>query len=550
MTQVLESADKSSPKSIRQSVPPTPQLRIDVLGISLVMHLLALALPLALLQIYDRILPSQSYGTAGILILGVGIAIVLGMILHYGRLSLFATAGARYEAQTMAAMYQRLMGADIKEIESIGSAAYSDAMRAIAQVRDFWSGQAGASLYEVPFVFVYIALIAYIGGWLAIIPLSLFILAIVIAFRLNPAIQRVSQQLEQESETRRDFSWLLFAGLPYLKAIGAEGGIAEKWSRINARYMQHTSMLEARMGWVRENAASFGQLSTVLIVCFGAVAVVSGEMTTGALAACTMLAGRSIGPAMGSLGYWSQWSRVREAQQKVDKILSLPDNPAMSPAADNSAIRVESGRLQIEAEELLSSAVDISPGQLVHVDSMNTADASRLMTAISGMSYDPEIRIKVDGHTLNDYTQDQYRNDVMLVTRRLALVPGSILNNLTLFDPRYNNDVAALSEALGLQSHLNYLRHGILTEVGPASAEQLDEGIYQRIAIIRALLRKPRILLLDHAASGIDIDGVNRLVEYLKTQRGQTTILIATYKQELIDICDTSIQLQASGGAA
>ena len=133
----------------------------------------------------------------------------------------------------------------------------------------------------------------------------------------------------------------------------------------------------------------------------------------------------------------------------------------------------------------------------------------------------------------------------MLVTRQLALVPGSILNNLTLYDPRYNASVAEYSSALGLQSHIDKLRNGILTEVGPGTAEHLDEGIYQRIAIIRALLRQPRILLLDHAASGIDIDGIKRLAELLKSLQGKTTVLIATYKEPLIAACNRSILINS-----
>jgi ATP-binding cassette subfamily C protein LapB len=525
-------------------------LRADVMAVSLVMHVLALALPLALLQIYDRILPAQAYGTAVFLIIGVGVAIVLEAILRYGRQALFANIGARYEAQMTLQALDRLQHADIAKVEQLGVAAVSDALRAIAQVRDFWSGQAGAALYEAPFVVVYIGLIAYVGGWLALIPLGLFFAAMVIAIKWNPRIAAAAKTVEVADRQRHDFSWTTFAALDYLKAMGAEGSVGALWRRINARYMARSAELETRMGWVRENAAAFGQLSTVLIVAFGAGSVVAGELTTGALAACTMLAGRSIGPAMSSLGYWSQLARVGEAQQRVDDLLALPDAPTFVIENNRAGPAISRGELRIEAPELFGAPVTIAPGEIVSLDTAETPLASRLLTAISGMTTDPGIRVTLDGRDITEFNHADYLDAVTLVSRHLALVPGSILNNLTLYDARYNGGVQAYCEALGLQAHLDKLRHGVLTEVGPGTAEHLDEGIYQRIAIIRALLRKPRILLLDHAASGIDLDGVKRLGDVLKSLQGHTTVLIASYKEPLIAACNRTLVLGKQGEQA
>ena len=523
-------------------------LRPDVFVVSLVMHLLGLALPLALLQIYDRILPSQAYGTATFLIAGVGIAIVLEAILRYGRLAIFAKLGARYEAMTTMAALERLQHADIGAVERRGPAAISDALRAIGHVRDFWSGQAGAALYELPFVALYLVLIAYIGGWLAVIPLALFFLALGFAVKWNPEIKRLASAVEHESRQRQDFAWTLFGALAYFKATGAEASLTGIWRGINVRSMSVNAELETRLGWVRENAAAIGQLSTVLIVSFGAMEVMDGGLTTGALAACTMLAGRSIGPAMASLGYWSQLARIGESQKMVDDLLDLPDAPTFRVEPGQPGPVVKLGQLRIDAPDLLAAPAVLAPGEIVHIDTSETPLASRLLSAIAGLSQDDGIRVELDGVDLDKYNHDDYRRAVMLVTRQLALVPGSILNNLTLYDPRYNAQVTPLCEALGLQAHIDKLKNGVLTEVGPANAEQIDEGIYQRIAIVRALLRQPRILLLDHAASGLDIDGVKRLAAYLQTLRGKTTVLIATYKEPLIAACTCSLALKSQGG--
>jgi ATP-binding cassette, subfamily C, bacterial LapB len=520
------------------------QQRPLLLATSTAMHLLALALPLALLQIYDRILPAQAYGTALFLVLGVGIAIILEATLRYGRQVLFASLGAAYEAHTTEQALMRLYAADVQVVEERGAASIVDAFRAIAQVRDFWSGQAGAALYELPFVLLYIGLIGYVGGWLALIPLTLFGLAILLALALHPAIVRLSEQVNEQERQRDEHSWSLFSALSYLKGNGAENLLASLWQRHNARYMTTSAELEVRLGWVRENATSFGQLATVLIVAFGAIEVMQGQLTTGALAACTMLAGRSIGPAMASLGYWAQLQRIKAAQQKVDALLGLPAGRSEPPAAPER-YKVSQGSLRVEAPGLLTEPLLVRPGEIIHLDTHDPATTSCLMSAIAGMTQDDGIRVEVDGVPLNHYDNADYRAAVMLVTRQRALVPGSILNNLTLYDPRYNAEVESLCEQMGLDHYIARLRSGILTEVGPGTAEYLDEGVYQRVAIIRALVRSPRILLLDHAASGIDLDGQKRLAALLASLQGKTTVLVATYKPPLIAACSRSLAVNS-----
>lgn len=524
--------------------------RPDVLAVSLVMHFLGLALPLALLQIYDRILPAQAWGTAIFLVSGVGLAIVLEAVLRYGRTALFATIGARYEAQATLAALTRLQHGDIATIERMGTAAVSDGLRAIGQVRDFWSGQAGAALYETPFVLVYLGLIAVIGGALAWIPLALFAAAALAVAVMNPGISRAALATEQADRERHDFAWTSFAALGYIKAVGAEGRIGRVWRRINARHLARSVELETRMGWVRENAATFGQLSTVLIVAWGAGQVVAGELTTGALAACTMLAGRSIGPAMASLGYWSQLARTGEAQQRVQQLLNLPLNPGLRADAAAQDAPTPLGEITIDAPTLLAQPVRIAAGEVVWLDTPDTTLSSRLLMAVSGMSLDPEVQVRFNGHPLAESSRQALRQSVVLVSRQIALVPGTLLDNLTLFDARYAADVPALAEALGLQATIDRLRRGLHTDVGPGSAEHLDEGIYQRIAILRALLRRPQVLLLDHPASGLDLDGIKRLAGLLKAMQGETTVLIATFKPPLKEACSRTLQISKPGARA
>lgn len=524
---------------------PTAALRGDLLLVTAVVNVLALALPLALLQIYDRILPSQSYGTALVLVLGVGLAIILEALLRYGRMALFARFAARYEVQTYLGALNGLLHADINAVERRGAPAITDALRSIAQVRDFWSGQAGAALYEAPFALLYLGLIGYIGGWLVLVPLVLFLFSLLLVLRWSGDIARVTEQVEDSDWQRRALSWSSLAGLSDIKSTGAEGRVAAIYRRLNARYMQHSARLETLLGWVRENAQAISQLATVLVVAWGAVEVVNGQLTTGALAACTMLAGRSIGPVMASLGYWAQLARISSAQAKVDDLLAL-DSDARFASDQSDAAQINQAELTLLAPEWFAEPVTIAAGEIVHVSSERDAEDSHLLSLIAGLTFDERVQIKLDGQPIHQFRRSDFGQAIALVTRHPALLPGSILNNLTMFDPRRNGDVKQYCELLGLQPYLDKLRHGVLTEVGGGSAEHLDEGIYQRISLIRGLLRQPRILLLDHAASGLDLDGVKRLAEVLKSLKGNTTVLLVSHKEQLIECCTRELVIGGS----
>jgi ATP-binding cassette, subfamily C, bacterial LapB len=144
---------------------------------SIASHLLALAVPLALLQTYDRILPNQAYGTTFVLGVGVTVAIVLEAALRYARSVLFAHVGSAFESQMTVRILEHVLRADSRAFHQLGIPDLSHAVRGVAEVREFWSGNAAVALHELPFALIYILLIAYIGSWLALIPLGFTILA-------------------------------------------------------------------------------------------------------------------------------------------------------------------------------------------------------------------------------------------------------------------------------------------------------------------------------------------------------------------------------------
>ncbi len=511
---------------------------IEILGASLAAHAFALALPLAMLQTYDRIIANQSYGTLYLLAGGVLFAIILEMALRFGRSVYFAHIGARIEAEATIGLVESALKADVSAVEKAGAARLTEVLRSVARLRDFWSGSAAASLYELPFIAIYIGLVAYIGGWLALIPASLAALALVFALGLARGIELESEKVRDQTHAVNRFVWCVFEGLAEVKSLAAEALVSRRYAELQSRLLAHSARLETRTGWVREIGTTLGQLATVLIVALGAGLVIDGSITTGGLAACTLLAGRSVGPLMAAFAFVGRYKEMESVRRDIDDIEGLPRAPLHVADRATMVVPERWEPLEISLPAVLPRPLALERGAIVRLRGNEPRHITRLMECIAGLSRLEGAAIKIGGESLGDIDGSSLNRAVSYVSGASCLLPGTILSNLTLFDGRLNAEARSLAEQLGLQRATMRLAHGLLSDVGPLSDEVLDTGVVQRVSLIRALLQRPSIVLLDHAASGLDLEGQKHLAEFLLETRNERILLMATNVPALAEICD------------
>jgi ATP-binding cassette, subfamily C, bacterial LapB len=525
------------------SAPMSKPISVTVLSTaaSICAHLLALAVPLALLQTYDRILPNESYSTTFVLALGVSIAIVLEALLRYGRSVLFAYVGEVFEGRMTLAELDHLMRANGKAVQDYGAPALSDAVRAVGLVRDFWSGSAAAALHELPFLVIYIALIAYIASWLALVPIVLTIVALIAALVVTRASESTMHELEAAEAERRNLAWGIFGGLVEVKAMAAEPMLTRRYRDVAARVMTAEARLDNQLDLIRENGSLLAQISVVAVVTLGAFMVVDGHLTTGGLAACTLLAGRSIGPAMGAFVYLSRLSYRREAERKIDTVLSLPQAPLWTSSGGR---QFRGGDIGLSGTALRDGPATVPHGNVVRVDAADPLAATALLEAVTRLDEQPGVHITYDGLPGTAFENRSFGNAVAMVGCRTSMISGTLLDNMTLFSPQYNAAAIGLMQRLGLNAFVDGLKQGLMTMVGPAGAEIVSPGIAVRIGLIRALVRRPAVLCLDEVGVALDLDGTRRLVESLKEIKGQTTIFLVSQDPSLLQIVDQTIRVR------
>jgi ATP-binding cassette, subfamily C, bacterial LapB len=512
---------------------------------SIASHVMALAVPLALLQTYDRILPNQAYGTTFVLALGVTVAIVLEAMLRYVRSVLFAYVGSGFESEMTVRVLDHVMRADSKALHQLSVPDLSDAVRATGEVRDFWSGNAAVALHELPFAAIYIALIAYIGSWLALIPLALTGVALLAALAVVRSAAEAQEEVQAAQLRRQRLGWGIFMGIVEAKARAAETLLTRRYRDAVAQAMEATARLERRMGLIRENGSLMAQLSTAGIVTAGAFMVIAGELTTGGLAACTLLAGRSVGPAMGAFGYLSRRNQRAEAEDRIGKVLSLPLAPVWAGATAGETRRFTGGTIVLSGPALhrIGGSLSIPQGTFVHLDVPNSPVGTMTLRTVARLEDSMGFSVTFDSLPNSAYDPHSFRQGVTMASSRGELIRGSLLDNLTMFSPSHEAAAIQLSERLGLSAFVDSLRQGFVTPIGPGSADIISPGIAARIGLIRALVRDPLVLCLDNADGPLDLDGVARLGELLKELKGRTTLLVVSSRPSLLQLADVKVRV-------
>ncbi|HEY0123780.1 MAG TPA: ABC transporter transmembrane domain-containing protein [Rhizobium sp.] len=527
------------------NVAKPPGVTAVSIAASIVSHILALAVPLALLQTYDRILPNQAYGTTFVLAAGVTVAIVLEASVRYARSVLFAYVGSAFEAEMTVRVLDHVMRADSKALHQLSIPDLSDAVRATGEVRDFWSGNAAVALHELPFAIIYIALIAYIGSWLALVPIAFTLLALLAALAVARSGAKAQRDAHEAQLQRQKLGWGIFTGIVEAKAMAAETLLTRRYRDAVADVMESTARVGNRMSMIRENGSLMAQLSTIGIVTAGAFMVTAGELTTGGLAACTLLAGRSVGPAMGAFGYLSRRHQKLEAESSINKVLSLPLAPVWTEADGTEPGQFTGGPIVMSGQALHmhGGSVTIPQGSFVHIDAPNSPVGTMTMRTMARLEDSLGLSVTFDGRPNSAYDPQGFRERVTEASSRAELIRGTLLDNLTLFSPNYEAAAMELSERLGLGTFIDSLRQGFMTPVGQGGTEIITPGIAARIGLIRALVREPLVLCLDNADASLDLDGVARLLAVLKELKGRTTVFMVTSNAALLQLADMKVRV-------
>lgn len=527
---------------------------IDMAAATVFINILGLALPLSLLQIFDRVIPARDDATLVWMVTGVGCALVLEALLRVGRSYVGGWMGARFEHLTSCNTMERLLRANITDFEKRGAGAYLERLNGLGALREFYSGPVAGAVFDLPFVILYLGVIAYLAGPLVLVPVVLIVLFAATAMTLGK-LRNVLESRMLADDRRFGFIIEILGGIHTVKGLGLEEQMLRRYERLQESSTDADYQVARHKGAALGLGALISGLAVFGVAGFGAVQVIDGTLTVGGLLASIVLAGRALNPLEDVAGFWTRFQDTRLVRDRLGELLTLPGEkptglielPPIQGALNFQDLSFSYGKGK-DGEDLppvfKNVNLRIEPGQTVGVVGASASGKTTLLYLMMGVLKPTHGTARVDGYDLRECDPTNVRHQVAYLPQEAVIFKGTVLENLTMFRDDRANDALDIAKLLGLDNAVAGFPQGYDTPVGEGVDDKLPRGTRQRIAIARALADKPRVLLFDEANSFIDGAGDALLRDLLVRLKGKVTLVMVTQRPSMLRLADRILEIR------
>lgn len=535
-------------KTLKATFWRSPSILLSSLGV----NLLSMALPLTILQVYQKIIPNSALETFGYLLAGLAMVILIDGLLRAARSYTIAWQGARFEHLISREAIDKLTGTTLHTFAGVPVGRHLEDLQAVDTLRDFYGGSGLINLLEAPFVLVFLAMVFLIGGPIGFVPLALFVICGGFAYVLG---QRMRQQIGDRNNLdmqRNNFILEVLNGLAHIKSQALEAFMQRRYERLQATSAGKTADFVKLSTTSQAVGAFFSYFVLFATAAAGAYMVIGGSLSQGELAACSLLAGRATQPFLRAMAFWSEYQSVAIAESNLGRTLSYDvETPVGEMNRPPILGRIElRGVSKAYGEKVLlkETNLTIEQGETVLLDGPFGSGTSTLLRVMAGLSHATTGRILVDGRDLAEIDTAYFRQHIAYMPENAVLFRGSILDNLTLFEPEKNLDRAMeLVGELGLDRTIAQLPDGFETQVGDDLVDLLPLGVRQQIGIVRALARKPRIIIFDQPNGGLDMESDARMATLVERAQRQATMIMISERGAYRKFANRKLVLDRSG---
>lgn len=515
----------------------------DVLGAALLINVMALAMPLFSMNVYDRVIPNRAMETLWVLALGVVLLIGVDMTLRLLRGHFIDLASARIDMQLSAKIMERVLGVRM-ESRPAAVGAFSSNLRSFETVRDFITSASVTAFIDLPFALIFVLVIAIIS-WQLIIPVLLALVFVVIyAYILQHKMHALSETTYRAGALRNATLIESLSALETIKTQGAESVMQSKWEKSVAFVSRVNNQMRFLSAAATNGAMEVQQLVNIVVIIVGVYLVGDGKLSMGGLIACTMLTSRAVAPLGQMVGLLMQYHNAKVSLASLETIMT---NPVERPADASFVHRPElKGNIEFRDVQFSypGSAIAalkglncrIAEGEKVVVIGRIGSGKTTLQKLLLGLYQPTGGAVTVDGVDVRQLDPADLRRNIGYVSQDTTLFYGTLRDNIAIGAP-YADDAAvmAAAEAAGLTDFVNRHPDGFDMMIGERG-DSLSGGQRQGVAIARAFLMDPPILLLDEPTSSMDFSSEQQFKERLKIAGAHKTVLIVTHRNSLLDL--------------
>ncbi|WP_106639815.1 type I secretion system permease/ATPase [Allosphingosinicella vermicomposti] len=512
-------------------------------------NLLAVGSALFAMQVYDRVVPNSAFDTLWILASGVILAIILESVLRVMRAHLLDTLGKGIDLKLSTQLFERVLGTRLAaKPPSLG--AFSTQIREFEGVREFFTASSAAAISDLPFVLLFLGIIALIGGVVVWVPIIAILLMLVPSILAQKQLAALSRQNLREGAVKNSILLESIENLETIKASRAEGRALHLWETLTAQLARSAMKSHMLTASLSHGAAMVQQLCYVGVVVFGVYRISIGEMTVGAVVASSLLAGRAIAPMSQVAGILGRWQHTKVAMEGLDQLMAAPtERPAVRTFVRKEKL---SGHYQMEKLQLRHGdappVVDVKeltirPGERVALLGGNGAGKSSLLRLLSGLGDPTGGRLLLDDVSIAQIDPSDRRRAIGYLPQDVALLHGTLRDNLNLEGAALDDeDLFQALDGVGLGAFVRANPLGL--DIPILGSGSFSGGQRQAVGLARIILQDPAILLLDEPTAAFDQASETNVIKYMDKWLGSRTLIVTTHKKSLLSLVRRAVVLR------
>ncbi|QQG37322.1 MAG: type I secretion system permease/ATPase [Micavibrio aeruginosavorus] len=520
----------------------------EVVLAAVMINLFALASPLYVMNVYDRVVPNSAWATLWVLSVGAIVVYLFDFLIKGLRAHFLDVAGRKADIKISAQLFEQMMGMTMTSRPASAGVLASN-MREFEGLRDFFTSATMVAMIDLPFTVLFIALVAIIGGPIALIPLVAVPLVIVMGLFLQKPLQKITRESLNESALKNALLFETISGLETIKMQAAEGHIQRRWEELTIKASGTAVKMRRLSAFALNMSGLIQQIVSVFVVIMGVWLITEGHISMGALIACVMLTSRAMAPLTQVAGLLTRLNQSREALRQLDDMMKKPvERPAGKhfipmPMLDG-CVEFRDVLFHYPGQSvpaLRNISFSVGRGERVGIIGAVGSGKTTLERLLLNL-YQPESgSVQIDGADVRQIDPGDLRRSVGAVQQSPNLFYGTVRENITMgHEMAPERAVLRAAELSGVMEFLRDSQHGLDTQVGERG-EALSGGQRQAVAIARALLYDPPILILDEPTASMDPASENRLRKRLQDICVNKTTILITHKGSMLGLVDKLI---------
>jgi len=522
----------------------------DTLLAALVVNLFALAIPMFSMTVYDRVVPNHAVETLWVLAIGAILVLCFDFMLRTLRAYIVDTAGKRIDVQLSARIMERVLGLRMdSRPASVGSFAAN--LRAFEGVRDFIASATVTTLIDLPFVLLFLLVMVWISPWLLVPPLVGMLAVLFVTLVSQDKMHELTETTYRASAQRNATLVESLVGLETLKTLSAESVVQRHWERATLFIAQVSGRLKLLSAGTVNFAQFMQQLVNIAVIIVGVYELSEGHMSMGGIIAASMLSGRAMAPLGQVAGLMMQYQSARTSLASVNTHMELPvERPEGASFVHRPTF---SGEIEFKEVSFCYPGRDeavlkklsfkLKPGEKVGIIGRIGSGKTTIEKLVLGLYQPTEGAVFIDGIDARQIDPAELRRAIGFVPQDVTLFYGTLKHNIAMGAPFADDSaILAAAELAGVKEFADTHPQGFEMPIGERG-ESLSGGQRQAVAIARAMLNDPPILLLDEPSSSMDHQSEEGLKQRLRRFAATKTIILVTHRTSLLDLVDRLIVL-------